>query len=145
MAKAGQFPAVAARLTTRAGTPAVATGLQVVVTFILLWTGSFERIVVFASVGLSLFSMLAISSIYVLRWKRPELPRPFKTPGYPVTPAVYLVLTSLLTGSAFYQRPMISAVALGSILLGIPVYYLMVRQTPRETLTVIPDAGQAAD
>ncbi len=88
MAQAGQFPAVAARLTARARTPAVATALQIGVALVLLWTGSFESIIVYAGVGLSIFSMLAMSSIYVLRWRRPDLPRPFRTPGYPVTPAV---------------------------------------------------------
>src|SRR5262249_22067345 len=76
-----------------------------------------------ASVGLSLFSMLAMSSIYVLRWKRPDLPRPFKTPGYPITPAVYLIVTGLLTAAAFYERTRVSSYALLSIILGIPFYY----------------------
>ncbi len=72
---------------------------------VLLWTGSFESLIVYAGVGLSIFSMLAISSIYMLRWKRPDLPRPFRTPGYPVTPAIYLFLTALLTLATFYERP----------------------------------------
>jgi APA family basic amino acid/polyamine antiporter len=124
MASAGQFPAMAARLTRRAGTPANATLLQVGATLTLLWTGSFERIIVYAGVGLSIFSMLAMSSIFVLRWKQPELPRPFRTPGYPVTPAIYLILTSLLTAASFYQRPAVSLSALGTILAGVPFYYL---------------------
>ena len=135
MAKAGQFPAIAARLTRRAGTPAVATALQVAVTLILLWTGTFERIVVYASVGLSIFSMLSMSSIFVLRWKRPDLHRPFRTPGYPVTPAVYLLLTAMLTGAAFYLRPLVSAAALASILAGIPFYYLWKGREPSSGAT----------
>jgi APA family basic amino acid/polyamine antiporter len=105
MAQAGQFPAFAARLTRKAATPAVATALQVGVALLLLWTGSFESLIVYAGVGLAIFSMLAISSIYILRWKRPDLPRPFRTPGYPVTPAIYLFLTVLLTLAIFYERP----------------------------------------
>ena len=73
MARAGQFPAVAARLTKSAGTPAVATGMQVGVALLLLWTGTFESLIVYSGVGLSIFSMLAISSIYVLRRRRPDL------------------------------------------------------------------------
>ena len=130
MAQAGQFPAIAARLRPRVGTPWVATLFQVVMTLILLWTGSFESIVLYASVGLSIFSMLAMSSIFILRSKRPDLPRPFRTPGYPVTPAVYLILTSMLTIAAFWQRPVVSAAALGSILLGIPFYYFWRRGGP---------------
>jgi APA family basic amino acid/polyamine antiporter len=122
MACAGQFPSIAARLRPTTGTPAVATGFQVVVTLVLLWTGSFESIIVYASVGLSIFSMLAMSSIFVLRVRRPDLPRPFRTPGYPATPAIYLILTGLLTGAAFFQRPLVSAAALASILAGVPIY-----------------------
>jgi APA family basic amino acid/polyamine antiporter len=124
MACAEQFPRVAAGLTARAGTPGVATIFQVVITLFLLWTGSFESIVIYASVGLSIFSILAMSSIFVLRWKRPDLHRPFRTPGYPVTPALYLGLTMLLAGAAFYRAPEVSGLSLLSILSGIPVYYL---------------------
>ena len=84
----------------------MATAFQVAMTLILLWSGSFESIVVYASVGLSIFSMLAMSSIFVLRWKLPDLPRPFRTPGYPLTPAVYLGLTALLD-----RRGLLSAAA----------------------------------
>jgi APA family basic amino acid/polyamine antiporter len=124
MARAGQFPAVAARLTRGAGTPAVATSLQVGVALVLLWTGTFESLIVYSGVGMSIFSMLAISSIYVLRRTRPDLPRPFRTPGYPVTPAVYLILTGLLTAATFFVRTRIALYAVVSIAAGIPVYYL---------------------
>jgi basic amino acid/polyamine antiporter, APA family len=68
--------------------------------------------------------MLAISSIYILRWRRPDLKRPFRTPGYPVTPAVFLIVTGLLASAAFYKEPWVSSYALLSILAGVPVYYL---------------------
>ncbi len=105
MAREGHFPAIAGRLTARRGTPAIATILQTVATLVLLWTGSFESIVVYAGIGLAISSMLAISAIYVLRWRRPDLHRPFRTPGYPVTPAVYLLATAALTAATFWQRP----------------------------------------
>lgn len=126
MAKAGQFPAVAARLIPGAETPGVATLCQVAVTLALLWSASLQGILVYASVGLSLFSLLAMSSIFVLRAKRPDLPRPFRTPGYPVTPAIYLVLTGTLLIAAFVNSgsQKESAIALASMLVGIPVYYM---------------------
>jgi basic amino acid/polyamine antiporter, APA family len=67
--------------------------------------------------------MLTVAAVYVLR-RRPDLPRPFRTPGYPVTPAVYLVLTGTMTLAAFSQRPVVSGYALLSILAGVPFYYL---------------------
>ena len=124
MAEAGQFPAIAARLTRKASTPAVATAFQIAVTLVLLWIGSVQSIILYAGVGLSIFSMLAMSSIFVLRWKRPDLPRPFRTPGYPVTPAVYLLLTGMMTWAAFRMRPQESTYALLSILAGVPFYYV---------------------
>jgi APA family basic amino acid/polyamine antiporter len=124
MAQAGHFPSIAARLTRRSGTPAIATALQATVALVLLWTGSFENLIIFAGVGLSIFSMLAVSSIYVLRWKRPELHRPFWTPGYPVTPAIYLFVTGLLTIATVQEHTRISAYAMMSILAGVPFYFL---------------------
>jgi APA family basic amino acid/polyamine antiporter len=124
MARAGQFPAVASRLTRRASTPAAATVFQFGVALLLLWIGTLRGIIEYAGIGLSIFSMLAMSSIYVLRWKRPDLARPFRTPGYPVTPAVYLILTGMMTLAVFFQRPDVSAYGVLSILAGVPVYYL---------------------
>jgi APA family basic amino acid/polyamine antiporter len=124
MARAGQFPAMAAQLTRRASTPGIATAFQLAATLALLWVGSVESIIMYAGVGLSIFSMLAMSSIFVLRRRRPDLPRPFRTPGYPVTPALYLGLTGMMTAAVFYQRPAVSSYALLSILAGVPFYYL---------------------
>ena len=73
MAKAGHFPPVAGRLSARSNTPAAATAMQVAWALVLLWTGSFESIVIYASVGLCLFSMLSVSTIFVLRRTRPDL------------------------------------------------------------------------
>ncbi len=124
MAKVGQFPAVAARLREGAETPAVATVFQLVATLALLWSGTLESLFVYAAVGLSLFSMLSMSAIFVLRVKRPDLPRPFRTPGYPFTPAVYLLLTGVLVVAAFVNSWKVSTISLASLLLGIPVYHL---------------------
>jgi APA family basic amino acid/polyamine antiporter len=142
MARAGQFPRFAARLTPKAATPAVATALQVGVALALLWTGTFESLIVYAGVGLCIFSTLAMSSIYVLRWRRPEMPRPFRTPGYPVTPAVYLVVTVLVTVATFHAHPWTAASALLSIAAGIPIYYLWQVLTRIPTLDVSRPDGR---
>ena len=80
MARAGQFPEVAGRLTSR-GAPAIATALQVAWSLALLWTASFERILLYSGVGLSIFSMLTVSAVYILRWRQPNLPRRFGRPA----------------------------------------------------------------
>jgi APA family basic amino acid/polyamine antiporter len=123
MAVAGQFPAVAARLSARAGTPAVATLLQTACALTFLWVGTLASLVEYAGIGLSVFSMLAVSSVFVLRRTRPDLPRPFRTPGYPFTPAFYLLVTAALTWATFARQPFAAACALLSILAGVPLYY----------------------
>ena len=123
MAHAGQFPEIAGRVSSRVA-PVIATVLQVAWSLVLLWTASFERILLYSGVGLAIFSMLTVGSVYVLRWNRPELPRPFRTPGYPIVPAVYLVGTGLLTAAVFKERPLVSLLSLLSIAVGVPVYYV---------------------
>jgi APA family basic amino acid/polyamine antiporter len=101
----------------------IATALQVAWSLVLLWTASFERILLYSGVGLAIFSMLTVGAVYVLR-RRSDLPRPFRTPGYPLVPAVYLSGTGLLTSAVFYERPVVSSISLLSIAAGLPIYYL---------------------
>jgi APA family basic amino acid/polyamine antiporter len=124
MAVSGQFPAIAGWLSRRWGTPAIATGLQVGWSLILLWALPFERLLMYSSIGLAIFSMLTVSSIFVLRWKRPDLARPFVTPGYPFVPAIFLIVNALLVAAIFNERPGVSLASLGSILVGVPVYFV---------------------
>ena len=131
MARAGHFPALAARLSSRTGAPVIATALQVGWALTLLWLVSFEKVLIYASVGLALFSMLSVSTVMVLRHTRPDLHRPFRTPGYPVVPAIFLIGTILLTIAAFVERPLPSLYSLLTILAGIPVHYLMCRPERR--------------
>lgn len=130
MARAGQFPAIAGRLSAR-GAPVIATVLQVAWSLILLWTASFEWILLYSGVGLAAFSTLSVAAVFVLRRRRPDLPRPFKTPGYPLVPAVYLFGTVLLTGAVFYESPLISSISLLTIAAGAPVYYIWVASIRR--------------
>jgi basic amino acid/polyamine antiporter, APA family len=126
MARAGHFPAIASRLTERHGLPAVATAILVGLALLMLWTSSFDAILIFAAVGLSLTSLLSVASVYVLRIRRPDLPRPFRVPGYPVVPGIYLVGTTLVLVATFLERPRTSALSAASLLLALPVYELWV-------------------
>jgi basic amino acid/polyamine antiporter, APA family len=124
MARARQFPAVAGRLSNRFQTPAVATAVLASLSLILLWTGSFNSIVIYASVGMSLFSILTIGAVYVLRWRRPDLHRPFRTPGYPVVPAIYMIVSAALTVATAINSPRVTLYSALSMVAGIPIYYL---------------------
>ncbi len=127
MARAGQFPAIAGRLSPRSGTPVVATALQAGWGIVLLWSGSFDAIVLYSGVGLSLASMLAVAAVYVLRARRPDLPRPFLVPGYPWVPGFFLLSNVALTIAVFVQEPRIASYSVLSILSGLPVHAIMGR------------------
>jgi APA family basic amino acid/polyamine antiporter len=122
MAHASQFPAIAGRLSAK-GSPIVATVLQVAWSLVLLWTASFERILLYSGVGLAIFSMLTVSAVFVLRIRRPDLPRPFRTPGYPLVPGVYLLGTGILTAAVIHERTVPAAYSILSIVAGVPFYY----------------------
>jgi APA family basic amino acid/polyamine antiporter len=126
MAAAGQFPAAAGRLSA-AGVPVVATVVQAAWALVLLWTASFEAILLYAGVGLAIFSMLTVAAVFVLRVRRPELPRPFRVPCYPVVPAVYLLGTGILTAAVAWERPEVAAVSLATVVAGLPAAWFWAR------------------
>jgi APA family basic amino acid/polyamine antiporter len=84
----------------------------------------FRDLYQYASVGLSLFALLFVGAVYVLRWRQPDLERPFRVPGYPVVPAIFMAVILFMAVFAFMQWPKPSIYSLGSILVGIPVYYI---------------------
>ena len=71
---------------------------------------------------------MATASVIVLRRKRPDLARPYKTIGYPVVPILFVLVTIALLGQTFYDRPGQSMLGLLIILLGLPLYNHWSRQ-----------------
>jgi basic amino acid/polyamine antiporter, APA family len=74
--------------------------------------------------GATFFYLLVIASVFVLRVRRPELPRPYRVWGYPFTPLLFVVAALLLMGSMLVQTPYESISGLALILLGIPAYWV---------------------
>jgi len=124
MAKDGLFPSAAAYLSPKGSVPIYAMIAQSVCAIVILLLTDFRNLYKYASVGLSIFAMLFIAAVYVLRWRRPEMERPFRVPGYPVVPAIFMSVILFMTVFAFVQWPVPSIWSLGSILAGVPVYYI---------------------
>jgi len=70
------------------------------------------------------FYVLMVGAVVVLRRKRPDAPRPYRTPGYPFVPAVYVLLATLLVLDLVYLARLTSGVGFLLVLTGLPVYYL---------------------
>jgi APA family basic amino acid/polyamine antiporter len=92
---------------------------------VLILSGTFEQLVVYSGVALTLFSALAVAAVVVLRRRRPDLPRPFRVPLYPLTPAVYLAASLAILSYGLWERPAEFLWAIATILAGTPVYWLM--------------------
>jgi APA family basic amino acid/polyamine antiporter len=80
--------------------------------------------------GATLFNILAIASVFVLRVKRPDLPRPYRAWGYPFTPSLFLVAALLLMGDMLRQKPAESLAGLLIVSLGLPAYLVFLRKSP---------------
>jgi APA family basic amino acid/polyamine antiporter len=112
---------------SRVHTPVNAILFQTVITLLFIYTSTFEQVIVYASFTLMLLTTLTVAGVYVLRWRRPDLPRPYRTWGYPVTPAVFLLANTWIMGYVLLERPLESAIGLALIASGGVVYFLNAR------------------
>jgi len=92
-------------------------------------TPLYDLLLTYVIFGANLFYLLAIASVFVLRIKQPDLPRPYRTWGYPYTPLLYVVAAVLLLGNMLVDlRSRVQALAgIGLILLGIPAWAILRR------------------
>ena len=113
---------------SRYQTPAFAIVAQGLWSAVLLVSGSYETLVDYAMFGIWLSYGLMIAGVIVLRKTRPELRRPYKMWGYPVTPALFLIVTAWFLLNMLKTRPVPSLAGLLLTLTGIPVYFLWARR-----------------
>ena len=106
------------------GIPSTAIYIQSLIAIIFILSSSFESILVFAGFTLALNSFVTVIAVFVLRSKQPNLPRPYKTFGYPFTPLIYLALTGWTLYFVIINRPIEVLFSLGIILSGLIFYYI---------------------
>ena len=121
----------------RHGTPVRATLVQFGLVNLFLLTARFEQVLTCATFVLQLCSFLTVMGVFVLRQRRPDLARPYRTWGYPVTPLVFLAVTAWMLWHILCSKPYESLVGLGLAALGLILYLLSVKNpTPsRPSLT----------
>ncbi len=121
-----------ARRTSR-GLPAAAILAQFAVVNLMLLTATFQTVVSYVQFSLTLCSALTVLGVFVLRWKRPELPRPYRVWGYPITPAVFLAISAWmlwhLLAESSTRTP--SLLGLGTAALGLIIYFLSPKMQAR--------------
>lgn len=129
MAADGLFFRRIAGVHPRYGTPHVAIGLCAALGVAFVLTRTFDQLADTFVLAIWPFYGLAIAGLYRLRRLRPELPRPYRVPGYPVVPAVFVCAVVYLVGNALVQDPLWTGVTLGIVLAGIPVYHFFFSRT----------------
>jgi APA family basic amino acid/polyamine antiporter len=80
-----------------------------------------------------IFYVLTIIGIFILRKKRPDIERPYKAFGYPVLPAIYIVMGVAFCIALIFQKPVYAGWGLGIVLLGIPLYFIARRSDAANT------------
>jgi APA family basic amino acid/polyamine antiporter len=90
----------------------------------LTLTGSYGNLLDYVMFAVILFYILTVGGLFILRVKRPEMERPYKAIGYPIVPALYIVLASYFCITLLIYKPAYSYPGLAIVLSGIPIYYI---------------------
>lgn len=106
------------------GMPTTAVMVQSGLALLFVITATFDQVLVFAGFTLALNSLFAVLGLFVLRWRQPDLARPFRVPLFPFVPLIYLALTIWTLVFVAMARPQEVAVSLGLIVTGVIIYGL---------------------
>jgi APA family basic amino acid/polyamine antiporter len=128
MAEDGLFFRSLARIDPRHRTPVPSLWAQTAWSLILTFSGTYSQLytyVVFASV---VFHAMTAAAVFVFRVRRPDHPRPYRTWGYPLVPALFILACLLLIGNTLKESPVESLIGLGLVALGLPAYAIFRRR-----------------
>lgn len=123
-ARDGLFPQALARIHPRFRTPAVSISAQASIAGLFALTGAYEALYTKVLFSEWLFYALVTAGIFILRRREPDLPRPYRTWGYPVVPSIFIFLAILFLANTFRERRRDSLWGLALMGSGIPAYFL---------------------
>jgi APA family basic amino acid/polyamine antiporter len=126
MARDGLFIPAAASIHPRFQTPARAIAIQAVLASILVLVGTFNAIISYFVFVVVIFLGLTVAALFVLR-RKANAGISYRTPGYPLTPIIFLLLIALLLFLLGGHNPKQASLGVGIVALGLPVYYLFFR------------------
>ena len=106
------------------GVPGVSLWVQAIWSTVLCLSGTYSQLLDYVIFAALIFNILTILAVFVLRFKRPDLERPYKTLGYPVIPAIYIGLCVFIEIVLLIYKPAYTWPGLIIVMAGIPIYYL---------------------
>jgi APA family basic amino acid/polyamine antiporter len=131
MARDGVFFTRLAKVSPRFGTPASAIVLLAVWSTLLAITGTFQQLLTYVVFAGWIFYGLGALSIFASRRKFPNAVRPFRTPGYPLTPILFAVAAGLLVLNTLRVQPQQALIGLAVVVLGTPAFFIWRARTRR--------------
>ena len=114
-----------AAFVNKGGTPSVALGISMLVAMILILTGTFEKLFTIYAFYYVTATILLILALFILRKREPDLPRPFKTWGYPFIPMFLLLIAIALFVGFVISDTKGSLIASASLVISYPIYLLI--------------------
>jgi APA family basic amino acid/polyamine antiporter len=123
MAQDGLFFRSLAVVHPRFRTPAAAIVAMGLWSCVLVSLGKFSELVNYAIFVAWMFYGLAAASIFVYRWREPDAPRPYRVPGYPWPPLLFVLAAASLVGNAIVSDFRHAVIGLGMVALGVPAYF----------------------
>lgn len=130
MARDGLFFRRLAEVHPTFGTPAFAVMSSCGWAMVLAATGTFTQLLTYVVFIGWIFYGLGAASVFVFRRTRPDVERPFRVPGYPLTPALFVLAALALVANTIVEEPGQSAIGLTVVLLGAPAYLIWRRRLP---------------
>lgn len=124
MARDGLFIPAAKKLNAK-GVPSVALWMQCIWASLLCLSGQYGNLLDFIIFTVLIFYILTIAGIFVLRKKRPDMPRPYKAFGYPLVPVVYIVLAAMICVILLLYKPTYTWPGMIIVIIGIPLFYFL--------------------
>jgi basic amino acid/polyamine antiporter, APA family len=118
------------------GAPAYAILFQLAIASLLLFTRSFEFVLDFIQSGLLFCSFFTVLGVIKLRITRPDLPRPYRAWGYPVTPLVFLLVTGFMMYYLLVERPLQSSLGILIMVSGLLIYAVFRKRPGRASVTI---------
>jgi APA family basic amino acid/polyamine antiporter len=123
MARDGQFFAWAGKVSPRFNVPVTAIVVQGVWSASLVLLGTYEQLATYVVFVSFLFYALSCVAVLVLRKREPDMPRPYRAWGYPVTPIVFVLFAVYLVGNVIVETPLESLIGGGLLGIGLVFYY----------------------
>src|ERR1700751_3662929 len=132
MARDGVFFERMAEVHPKWRTPAFSLIGQAVWACLLTVSGRYDQLYTYVIYGMVLSYLLTVIGMFVLRWKRPEIPRPYRCTGYPWLPSIYVLLGTWWTINTIVERPKEALAGTIIVLVGVPGYMYWKRQSRRK-------------